>query len=192
MPEYIEKSIEECLEAFGQTQAHLLGNKGYLAENYRGNGNGNGSSVVNPLEKSILRGLPWEEAPPGYQQFDQQQVLALPLVGAAEAVVLTLIVPRGMDGIIKWYSCNFAGGGFVNGSGDIVWRIRSNLRAVLNFDNILTERGTVDRPRELKPGIRIYNANVVTFTVEHVANALLGAEPIICSLAGYFYPSMGS
>lgn len=123
---------------------------------------------------------------------DPRAVLVLPNPPpAAEATVLTLTVPTGLDGVIKKYSNNLTGGGFVNGSGDIIWRIRRNGRAIRNFDNILFESGTVDFPRELAAGIRIYSNDIITFTVEHVANAALAGN-VICSFVGYFYPALGS
>jgi len=132
---------------------------------------------------------PWIQRPSGFLDFDQVNAIALP--GAplpAAANVIFGNVPQGYDGVIEYYSCNFTGGGFVDGSGDIIWRVLADGRAIRNFENIQSEMGSLATPRPVK--IRIYSNQNYAFTVTHVANLLLAGN-IICCLKGYFYPRKG-
>lgn len=193
------------LHGYADINRFNLLNRGFLARNHDRLSEGGPMAISGPMgdttsspasfgNRALWNDPPWVEPPPGYIDFDPRATLPLPAVAVPppETEVLVLLVPTGLDGVIKWYSNNFEGGGFVNGSGDIVWRIRINGRAVRNFDNILFESGTVEKPRRLAAGIRIYSGQRVTYTVQHVANPLLGVEPIVCSFVGYFYPALGS
>ena len=142
----------------------------------------------NPDENIVIK-RPWIDEPSGSVSFDEQGGVALGVVGAGPQIVLTVNVPRGFDGVIKNLSNNVNFGGFVQFSGDIVWRLKINGRPVKNYSNILAEKGTTQEPRAISP-IRIYSGDIVTWEVEHVANVLLVGQ-IICSLGGYQYPSKG-
>lgn len=130
---------------------------------------------------------PWIDEPDGSIPFDEQNGIALPAVGAGETVVLAFIVPEGFNGVIKWLSNNFLGGGFVAFTGDIIWRILADNRPIRNFSNIQAEKGTTNIPREISP-IRIYSGQTIQFMVNHVANAALAGQ-VVCSLVGYIYPA---
>ncbi len=130
---------------------------------------------------------PWIDEPEGSVPFDEQNGIALPLIGAGDTVVLTFVVPIGYDGVIKWLSNNFLGGGFVGFSGDIVWRLFADNKTIRNFSNIQAEKGTPGIPRQISP-IRIYSGQTITYTVNHVANVALNGQ-VVCSLVGYIYPT---
>ena len=129
---------------------------------------------------------PWLEAPEGAVPFDPQISIALPGVGTT-ATIVTLTVPDGYDGVINAYSWNFTGGGFVQGSGDLVVQVLRNGAAVRNYDNILVEKGSIQQPRNISP-LRIYSGQVISLVINHAANALLNGNIIGC-FSGYFYPS---
>ena len=132
---------------------------------------------------------PWIDEPDGSVPFDPQGGVAIGNPPpAAQQVVLSMLVPTGYDGVIKAISCNTAFP-FNDFSGDLVWRLLQNGRAVRNFDNILAQKGTVQQPRNISP-IRIYSGDLVQFVVTHIANVALNGN-IICTLGGYFYPSQG-
>lgn len=169
------------LHEFAYLQDCLLRGKGFITK-----GVGEGKTV----QDTLYNDAPWVDPPPGFVSFDPQSSIVLPAAAAAETVVLTMDVPQGYDGVIKYISNNLTGGGFVQGSGDIVWRIREDGRPIRNFGNITSEKGSIARPRQVE-GIRIYSAQRITYTVEHVANAALTGRTV-CSLNGYFYPSRGA
>ena len=130
---------------------------------------------------------PWLEAGEGAVPFDPQTAIALPVVGVV-ATVVSLTVPDGYDGVINAYSWNFTGGGFVQGSGDLVVQVLRNGAAVRNYDNILVEKGSIQQPRTISP-LRIYSGQIISLVINHVANGLLNGNIVGC-FSGYFYPSM--
>ncbi len=131
---------------------------------------------------------PWIEPPEGSIPFDQQDGIILPAL-AGDTVVATLVVPDGYDGVINSINCNYTGGGFVQFSGDIVWKIFRNGASVRNFDSIRNEKGSIVDPRRISP-IRVYSGQVILFTVNHVANGALAGN-VVCGFGGWFYPSKG-
>ncbi len=144
--------------------------------------------VQSPSENIVIK-RPWIDEPSGSVSFDEQGGITLAVAGSAPQIVQTFNVPNGFDGVIKNLSCNVNFGGFVQFSGDLVWRLKINGRPVKNYSNILAEKGTTQSPRTISP-IRIYSGDIVTWEVEHVANGLLAGQ-IICSLGGYTYPQKG-
>src|ERR1039458_222030 len=157
-----------------------------------GNAIATGTGGANPINDSAKSPVttvsrPWLEPPQGTLPFHQQQVVTMPAV-AASAVVVSLVVPFGYDGVINTYSWNDTGGGFVQGSGDLQVQILRNGGAVRNYDNILVEKGTMQIPRPISP-LRVYSGQVITLVVNHIANILLAGNIVGC-FSGYFYPSM--
>ena len=132
---------------------------------------------------------PWIDEPDGSVPFDEQRGVDLTNPAPAPAQnVLDFIVPNGMDGVIKWISNNTTFP-FNDYSGDLLWQILVDGKAVRNFDNILGQKGTKELPRPISP-IRLYSGNHVQFTVQHLANPALNGQ-VTCSLGGYYYPSQG-
>lgn len=130
---------------------------------------------------------PWIDEPDGSVPFDQQNGIALGVIGTS-LVVLDMIVPTGLDGVIKFISNNVAFP-FNEFSGDLQWQILRNNAAIRNFDNILNQKGTIAQGRPVSP-IRIYSGDRIQYIVNHLANVALNGQ-VICSLNGYFYPSQG-
>jgi hypothetical protein len=130
---------------------------------------------------------PWLSMPEGGVPFDQSNTVNMPAVGLS-AVVVTLIVPDGYDGVINAYSWNDLGGGFTSGSGDLQVQLLRNGAPIRNYDNILVEKGTPEIPRQISP-LRIYSGQTIQIVINHLANPLLAGN-INGSLVGYFYPSM--
>lgn len=140
-----------------------------------------------PANGQIVIKRPWLDEPSGSVPIDEQNGLALPAVGAGDSVVLTFVCPDGFDGVIKKISNNVNFGGFVQFSGDIIWRILDNNRAIRGFNAIQNEKGTTATPRDISP-IRIYSGHTYTYVVNHAANGALAGQTI-CSFGGYIYPS---
>lgn len=132
---------------------------------------------------------PWVEPPPGRVPIDVFGTVAMPVVGA-QALLLTFPIPEGYDGIINYYALSYTGAGFVNGSGDLAWRILADGRPIRNFSNITAQKGSEQFPRMISGGIPIYSGQIITVTIDHVANVALGAA-VTASLLGYMYPRKG-
>lgn len=175
----------ELKELVGMHQA-LVGGKRFIGSyspdtnRFDGQGGGNDFQLAPP----------WVEAPQNFLPFDETGLVDLPVVGSADTTILSMIVPDGQDGIIKGYSLNFTGGGFVQGSGDIVWRVLIDGQAVRNFSNITTEKGSPEQVRPISGGIRIFSGQLVTAVVNHVADVTLSGK-VSANFSGWYYPSKG-
>lgn len=138
--------------------------------------------VVRPIVR------PWVEEPEGTVPYDEENKATLGAVGDTN-IILSFQVPIGYDGVIKYLGWYFAGGGFVDGSGDLVLQILHNSTPIKNFSNITVQKGTPRMPKPVN-SIRIYSGETITMTVKHAANALLVGD-VVGNLVGYFYPAQG-
>jgi hypothetical protein len=122
----------------------------------------------------------------GTVSFYNQNQIPLPAVGSGFVVVAQLTVPIGYNGVIKKIENNLTGGGFVNGSGDVVWQILIDDVPIKNYDSILTERGDPNSPAGIN-SIAIYSGQTISYVVNHVSNPTLTGFTI-AALVGYFFP----
>ena len=142
----------------------------------------NGSNAPNPLL------VP----PKGHLDFFPKSSVALLAAPGASQTVVQFRVPLGMDGVIKSIGCAPVTGGFVNDSGDIIWRILADGRAVRNFDNIRSVMGeSIGQPVDLAVGIPIFSGQLIEFQTQHPQSAALDGVVVVCQFKGYFFPSLG-
>ena len=167
----------------------------------RGLGNGNSSSVGVAQPSGSIVNLPMNYTarlpiinfmPPEGQPFDVAATVALPAVGAT-VVVAQVTVPTGLNGVLHRIANEFIGGGFVDGSGDIIWQIFQNLGQVGGtgvvapyYDNIINSLGTVPNPSEID-GIRVQSGAVLAITLTNVA-VVVAKQLVRARLGGYWYP----
>ncbi len=128
----------------------------------------------------------WLYEPASFESFDYVGYVAVPALGA-EATVVTFTVPDGRNGIIKLIGNNFVGAGFVEGSGDILWRIEQDTAAVKNYNAIPASLGNPALPSRIS-GIRVFERQVVALIVRNVAIAAPGGALSGGRLGGWFYP----
>lgn len=160
-----------------------IGQMGYLAAPPEG-------SMAQPLgmpaNPAATSKRVWLDEPPGSIPFDEQATAPLSGIAGTTTTVLTLVVPAGFDGVIKWLSNNVENAVFVPGT--LTWSIAINNRPLRNFGTIVQEKGTIAQGRRISP-IRLFSANVVTYSVTEVLGGLAGST--VVSLTGYYYPSKG-
>jgi hypothetical protein len=184
-------AIEIALQLSNMARMHqaLLGNKRFVGKTgsyapdngYMSGSGGYGGDMIAP---------PWVEPPQSFLSFDELGKVALPVVAAPDATIVSLLVPDGYDGVIKTLSLNFVGGGFVQGSGDIIWRLLADGQAIRNYSNITSEKGSPEQPRAISGGIRIFSGQLITAVVNHTADVTLAGD-VMASIGGWFYPSKG-
>ena len=104
---------------------------------------------------------PWVEAPPGAVTFNPDKAIPLPDPATVDAVILTFRVPIGFDGILLAQYHSYTGAGvFLEGSGDIIWRISVNGRYLRDMGNMQVSIGS---PQHLPlPGERALAAGPPT------------------------------
>jgi hypothetical protein len=119
----------------------------------------------------------------------------LALVGnqdGADHLVFSEVLPLGYDGILVSLTNTWNKGGFVEGSGDIVWRVKQDRRYIPFFDTIKTTLGTLTVPFDIVgQGIPLYSGQNLQYFV-NFANPGSGAlDPLgstLCALTGYIWP----
>jgi len=127
---------------------------------------------------------PWLAMPASGVPFNEVNYVALPAIGT-EANVIRFVVPDGMNGAIRWIGNNLVAGGWVEGSGTVVFRIEADSVAIRNHENIISSLGNPAAPSETAP-IRVHEGQVITLIVRNVSLIVAGQ---LCGgrLSGYFY-----
>jgi hypothetical protein len=136
----------------------------------------------------------WIYPPINWENIDQIAYVALPAINA-EAVILSFQVPLGRNGIINKVACNFVGGGWTEGTGDLLWRIlvdNGTPPGANSYEAIPASLGSPAQPVGIA-GFRIFENQVVKVDIFNnpagpnggviVAGQFAGAR-----LCGYLYP----
>lgn len=110
-----------------------------------------------------------------------------PAVGPANRItVLSYQVPPGMLAVLSQWAIVHVGGGFVDGSGTIIWRLLVNRAAVEGLNDIEAHIGSLDNLNDLK--LVAMQNDLVEVTVE---TAGAGAPPGTSTgarFSGFTYP----
>lgn len=135
--------------------------------------------------------------PYGALTFNELQAIALPSPASGENVMFTFPVPLGYDGIITGQNNGYIGNGFVEGSGDIVWRIAvynatGAQRYLKDCGAILFTLGQLKNYQTVPGGIRLYSQNLVTIVVTcpNTSGSLPppGTGQVFAGLHGWMWP----
>lgn len=137
---------------------------------------------------------PWVAMPSSGRRFQQINSIVLPVVAGVDNLVTTFSVPTGYDGVIVSVVNMFTGTGFVEGSGDLHYRIQINRRWLKDYGDIQTTLGTVASPCMIyRGGVRLRTQEVVNYWVQVTAAGLGNLLPggrIVCAFFGWFYPQV--
>lgn len=128
---------------------------------------------------------PWIDEPDGSIPVITKQATALGVVGTIVTVTL-LALEEGFDAVINQISNNITGGGFQDGSGDLLWTFLIDNRPITGLNNLNSENGSSKIPIKVSP-IRIRGGQTLTGQCNHVANVALAGNVIMGAL-GYKYP----
>jgi hypothetical protein len=107
---------------------------------------------------------PWIYQPVNFENVDQINYALVPAIGST-VTIISYVVPPGRNGIINKVACNFVGGGWVEGSGDIIWRILVDGTpppGATSYDSILASLGGPSQPTGIA-GFRFFENQVLTF-----------------------------
>lgn len=136
----------------------------------------------------------WIYPPQNWENVDQIAYTTLPAVNA-EATILKFTVPIGRNGIINKVANNFVGGGWTEGTGDLIWRILVDGApppAANSYASIPASLGSPANPTEIS-GFRIFENQVVSVTILNNGAGPNGGvvpagQPVGARLCGYLYP----
>jgi hypothetical protein len=129
--------------------------------------------------------------PPNGERFQVTDTIALPVIGT-DTIVISYRVPLGWDGVINGIVNRVIGIGFTEGSGEVFWRLQSNLRYFRDYGAITTSLGDLTNPCTLYGGgYRVYSGQNIHYIVQLTAAGQAAIDPnalILCSLSGWTYP----
>jgi hypothetical protein len=131
---------------------------------------------------------PWIYPPPEFWPIDQIAYVAVPAIGA-QATIVSFQVPPGQNGIILSYGNDFVGGGWVEGTGAILWQITRDNAAVDGYDAIPASLGSPSSPTRHPSGFRIFENQIVALVVKNISVVVAGQQSG-GRLAGFYYPKM--
>lgn len=141
------------------------------------------------------RDLPvWLYPPRNWENIDQLSYVLLPAIGST-ATILTYTVPIGRNGVINKVACNFVGGGWTAGTGDVVWRILVDgvpPPGATSYDNITDSLGSPAQPVGIS-GFRIFENQTVTVVIFNNPGGASGGVVVAgqragARLLGHLYP----
>jgi hypothetical protein len=124
------------------------------------------SDQPDPTQTMKIDGINYVTFPRGIQNWeniDQDNYALLPAIGAT-VTIISYVVPPGRNGVIYKVANNFVGGGWVEGTGDVIWRILVDGApppGATSYDSILASLGNPASPTEI-PGFRIFENQVLT------------------------------
>lgn len=144
-------------------------------------------AAVNPVPLYVRKPI-WIDPPDQWENLDLLNYVALPAI-AGQANIISFQIPAGRNGLIRKVGNNFVGGGWVEGSGAVVWQILVDGApppGAVSYDSILGSLGSPANPVEIA-GFRVYEHQTLTLVVKNatvvVAGQLAGGR-----LVGYLYP----
>lgn len=135
--------------------------------------------------------------PPGSIPLNKQGSIVLPAPAAGDVTIFEFRVPIGFDGILlgQFHGYSFVPGGpgsnFVQGSGDIVWRISVNIsRYARDSGNMTVSLGSPRSESPIPGGIWLQSGDLVRYIVNvpNLSGTLApGRGSILAGLHGYFW-----
>jgi hypothetical protein len=111
----------------------------------------------------VLQPEPLRAAPLGFIRVTAPYV-AYPAPGAAAVSLLSYTVPVGMNAMLTFMAIFNLGPAFVNGSGNVIWRVLINQAGVKGFENLQSQFGTDGLP--LPVAIPLIENDTIQVTVE--------------------------
>lgn len=90
---------------------------------------------------------PWNFPTWDSKFFDRVEVIALPGLGLT-AQIVAFFMPAGFTGVVKWLSNIYLGGGFTDGSGNLIWQVLIDGQPVEDYQAITAQLGTLPVPTE--------------------------------------------
>ena len=156
------------------------------------------NTICCPQGKPPYTQKPWTAMPKEGRRFKPIATASIasvtPFTGL-DVQVMAVRVPTGYNGVIADMVCEVVangGTGFVDGSGDITWRLAADGRFLRDQGNLKVTVGSLTNPSPVPHGmLRVYSHDLLQFFVNLTPGAEVRINPqafIVCSITGYFWP----
>ena len=148
---------------------------------------------ITPRRRSWPGGAPpWVSMPASGQRFQRVVSSVLPAVESVTNLLLAYRVPQGYAGVLLTITTLFTSSGFIEGSGDIVWRVQDNFRYLKDLGTIQVSMGDLEYPYSLEGGgYRLSENEYIKMYVMLGAGSLGRLDPdgrIVAGITGWIYP----
>ena len=137
---------------------------------------------------------PWDEdalaLPPQAQHLRKTTAITTPTTASGDNIVVQVQCPLGYDALLTAVVFSYSGTGFVQGSGDLVFRVRINQHFPKDLGAVPFQWGTPRYPFPLEQGLVFYSGQVMQGIV-NVPNSSgsiqIGASLIVMGLFGFYW-----
>jgi hypothetical protein len=126
----------------------------------------------------------------GGVRFYKTSAILCPAAISGDVLALNFQIPVGYDAVISGLVLSYAGAGFVEGSGDLIWRVKLNRRWAKDFGNIQNSLGTVQTPypTQILAG-SLSNVQVYVNAPNTSGGLQPGVIRILVQVLGWWFPS---
>ena len=135
---------------------------------------------------------PWRDMPANGERFQRRGVAPLPAAENVEVNVITYTVPAGWEGVLLTVTNVFNSVGFLEGSGDLIWRVKFDWQWFKDLDAVQISLGRLDNPYALEGGgYRLFENQTLTYNFLVGTGGLANLDPkgmVICAMSGWLYP----
>jgi hypothetical protein len=150
------------------------------------------SLIVPPAASSQVSGTPivpppWSAPITGSSWFDAVASANVPANGAAAVTVVSLTVPSGYSGVVRKISNVALYGGFLDGSGWLIWQIFIDSATVRNYENITAQLGSTNAPSDTF--IEVASGSTVSWMIQSAIQPPPSDAATICRLSGWYWPT---
>lgn len=153
---------------------------------------GGPARYCNPADPMTCGAEPWKQMPAAGKRFQKTGSIPRPGVEGTDFLVLSFLVPDAWDGVLVTITNQWDGAGFVDGSGDLRWRLMIDNQWVKDLHDVRIVLGRLENPYELEgAGYRLQSHQQVRYFVQLGPGALGRLDPngrITCACSGWFYP----
>ena len=140
--------------------------------------------------KQVYENPPWLVMPSNAVPFQHTSSITLPVANGLDYTVLSFRVPQGYDGVITAAAHVYTGSGFVDGSGDLRWRLRIGMRWAKDMGDSVVQLGSLQSPFQFyRAGLLLHDGQEIRYIVSHSIGSALSGGRIICAVFGWFYPT---
>jgi hypothetical protein len=157
-------------------------------------------SAINPTREDLtpqvqrVRRPLWIDPPRNWENLDLISYALLPAIGST-VVIVSFQVPAGRNGIVRLVGNNFVGGGWIEGTGDVKWRIlvdSATPPGASSYNSIVASLGSPANPVSIA-GFRIYENQLLTLVAFNDpagpnGGVVVAGQRVGGRLAGYLYP----
>ncbi|HKM99444.1 MAG TPA: hypothetical protein VJX23_02925 [Candidatus Binataceae bacterium] len=153
--------------------------------------------AINPPDLTQVQAVTrpiWIDPPVNWENIDQLAYGLLPAIGST-VIILSFQVPIGRNGVINRVATNFVGGGWVEGTGDVIWKILvdgGTPPGASSYASIVASLGSPANPVPIS-GFRIMENQLLTVVAFNNpagpdGGVVVAGQRVGARVLGYLYP----